>query len=123
MAADLPPAQDESLAGKVQAFIAKAKESAKGGLTFMELGDLTYSLMKLVILEVDHLSVQGALKKADVLTAVGMLFDTLAHQCVPLALKPFWFVGKPIIRALFIALLSGVMEGVLPDVRAATCST
>lgn len=109
-----------SLAQQVQDFISSAKESAKDGLTFAELGGLTYSLMKLVILEVDQLAVPGSLKKADVLNAVGLLFDTLADQCVPLVFKPFWWVAKPAIRAIVLALLSGLMERVLPDVRAAS---
>jgi len=108
-----------SLSQKVQDFIAQAKDKARDGLTFAELGVLTYSLMRLVILQVDELDVPGALKKADVLAAAGLLFDTLADQCVPLALKPFWWVAKPAIRSIVIALLSGVMEKMLPDVRAA----
>ena len=123
MIADAPLAQANAVTGlaeKVQAFVIKAREMAKDGLSFAELGQLVYALMRLVILEVDSLSVPGALKKQDVLTAVGLLFDTLADQCVPLALKPFWWVAKPAVRAMVIALLSGVMEGVLPDVRAAT---
>lgn len=119
MAADTPSAPEGGLAGKVQAFVSLAKDKARDGVTFAELGVLTYSLMRLVILEVDGLAVPGALKKADVLAAVGVLFDTLSDSCVPLALKPIWWVAKPAVRAVIIALLSGVMEGVLPDVRAA----
>lgn len=120
MAADAPPARDGGLADKVQSFITQAKDKAKDGLTFAELGGLTYALMRLVILQVDELAVPGALKKADVLAAVGLLFDTLADQCVPLVFKPFWWVAKPAVRAVVLALLSGLMEGVLPDVRAAS---
>lgn len=109
-----------NLSQKVQDFIAQAKDKAKDGLTFAELGVLTYSLMRLVILQVDELAVPGALKKADVLTAVGLLFDTLADQCVPVLAKPFWWVAKPVVRSVVLALLSGLMEGVLPDVRAAS---
>ena len=119
MAADTPLARDGGLADKVQSFIAQAKDKAKDGLTFAELGVLTYSLMRLVILQVDELDVPGALKKADVLAAAGLLFDTLADQCVPGLAKPFWWIAKPAIRSIVIALLSGVMEKMLPDVRAA----
>lgn len=107
-----------SLTQRVQDFISSAREKAKDGLSFAELGVLTYSLMRSVILEVDKLHVPGSLKKADVLAAVGLLFDTLADSCVPLPLKPLWWVAKPAVRAVVMALLSGVMEGALPDVRA-----
>lgn len=107
------------LANMVQAFVVQAKEQAKDGLSFSELGSLTYALMRMVVIEVDALSVPGATKKADVLAAVALLFDTLADQCVPLFFKPFWWIARPVIRAVILALLSGLMEGVLPDVRAA----
>ena len=123
MIADAPLAQADGVTGlaeKVQAFVIKAREMAKDGLSFAELGQLTYALMRLVITEVDELAVPGAVKKADVLAAVGLLFDTVADQCVPLVAKPFWWIAKPAIRAVVLALLSGLMEGVLPDVRAAS---
>lgn len=120
MGTDAPSAPAGGLAGKVQAFVVMAKEKARDGLTFAELGVLIYSLMRLVILEVDALAVPGSLKKADVLAAVAVLFDTLSDSCVPLAARPIWWIAKPAIRAVILALLSGVMEGVLPDVRAAS---
>lgn len=123
MIADAPLAQADSVTGlaqKVQAFVVEAREKAKDGLTFAELGQLTYALMRLVIIEVDELAVPGAVKKADVLSAVGLLFDTVVDRCVPLAAKPFWWIAKPAVRAVVLALLSGLMEGLLPDVRAAS---
>lgn len=123
MIADAPLEQASKVTGlaeKVQAFIQRAKEEAKDGLSFAELGGLTYALMRLVILEVDSLSVPGALKKADVLAAAGMLFDTLADKCIPLAAWPVWWIARPVVRSMILALLSGLMEGVLPDVRAAS---
>ena len=123
MIADAPLAQANAVTGlaeKVQAFIVEAKNEAKDGLSFAELGHLSYALMRLVITEVDDLSVPGAVKKADVLNAVGLLFDNVADQCVPLPAKPAWWIAKPVVRALILSPLSGLMEGVLPDVRAAS---
>jgi len=109
-----------TLPEKIDAFINDAREKAKDGLSFAEFGSLAFALLKLVALSLDDLDVPGKVKKKDVEVAIGMLFDAVADQCVPFIAKwTVWPFVKPIVRSLIIAILSGVLDRSLPDVRAA----
>jgi len=110
-----------TLEQRVQTFIDEAREKAKDGLSFADFGSLAFALLKTVALGLDDLNVPGKVKKKDVEIAIGMLFDAVADQCVPvLARWTVWPFVKPVARSLIIAILSGVLDRSLPDVRAST---
>ena len=54
---------------------------------------------------------------------VGILFDTVAGFAVPIPLKPFWFVAKPLVRQLVLTAADGALEQVLHLSRAAAPAT
>ena len=96
------------------AFLADARAKAAGGFTFVEFGSLTIALLHLVVTGLDPIAtLDGAAKKQWALGIVGMLFDSIAGYAVPIALQPLWFVAKPIVRQLVLALASGALEQVL----------
>lgn len=106
------PAAD--LQREVLAFLADARAKAAGGFTFVEFGSLTIALLRLVVTGLDPIAtLDGKAKKQWALGIVGMLFDAVAGFAVPLYLQPLWFVAKPIVRQLVLALASGALEQVL----------
>lgn len=114
--ADQTPAVDPvaKLQAQVLAFLADARAKAAGGYTFAEFGSLTIELLELLVVGLDPIAtLDGAAKKAWALGIVGMLFDSVAGFAVPGYLKPLWFVAKPIVRQLVLALASGALEQVL----------
>jgi hypothetical protein len=122
MVADAPLAAAAPFADisrKVSAFLATAKVSAKDGLTWMEFGALVAALVRLTVETLDATkTLTGAEKRAIVLEAVGVLFDSLAVLCVPGTMYPFWFIVRPAARALVIAIAAGTIETILPLLRA-----
>jgi hypothetical protein len=121
MVADAPiaaAAPFADISSKVSAFLASAKQAAQGGLTWQEFGVLVASLVRLCVETLDATqTLTGPEKRAIVLEAVGVLFDTVAGLCVPLAGYPFWLVVRPAARALVIAIAAGTIETLLPLVR------
>jgi hypothetical protein len=122
MVADAPLAAAAPFADisrKVSAFLATAKVLAKDGLTWMEFGALVAALVRLSVetLDATH-TLSGPEKRAIVLEAVGVLFDSLAVLCVPYATYPFWYIVRPAARALVIAIAAGTIETILPLLRA-----
>jgi hypothetical protein len=111
-------ADKTNLIDKVAAFIATAKEKAKDGLTWGEFGELTLSLLRVVVpfLE-DVRTMTGPEKKAFVLDAVGRLFDSVADFAIPMAVYPLWVLVKPAIRALVLAIAGGILEQYLAVLR------
>lgn len=108
------------IAGKVSAFLQSAKAAAADGLTWREFGELLVALLRVSIDALDHYTgLDGAEKKAVVLEAVASLFDLVADKAVPTAAYPLWFVARPTVRSLVLALASGAVEQVLPLLRAA----
>lgn len=107
------------LAQQLDAFIATAKSVAADGLTWSEFGELLVSLLRMVVTTLDSVQgLSGAEKKAVALAAVGTLFDVVADKAIPAALYPVWFLVRPAVRSLVVALASGAVEKLLPLVRA-----
>ena len=123
--ADEPKPIDPSvkLRADVAAFLADARAKAQGGLTVVEFGSLTVSLLRLCVEGLDAIPTDGAAKKAWALGIIGTLFDTVAGYAVPLPLKPVWFVAKPLVRQLVLAAASGALEQILQLSRAAAAPT
>ena len=121
MVADAPIAAARpfsDIADKVTAFLVTARVSAKAGLTWMEFGALVAALVRLSVETLDATqNLTGEEKRAIVLEAVGVLFDSLAVMCVPYATYPFWFIVRPAARALVVAIAAGTIETILPLVR------
>lgn len=111
---DLP-----SLAEKVKAFVAIAKVKAADGITIAEAGELFVALLRVAIDAADSIPVDGAERKAFVINAVALLFDTVADKCVPVMAWPLWVLVKPAVRSLVLAAASGAIESLLPLVRKA----
>ena len=108
------------IAAKVSAFLQAARNAAADGLTWREFGELLVALLRVSIDTLDHVrTIGGAEKKAIVLEAVASLFDLVADKAVPTAAYPLWFVARPAVRSLVLALASGAVEQVLPLLRAA----
>ena len=121
MVADAPIAAARpflDIADKVKAFLVTARVSARDGLTWMEFGDLVAALVRLSVETLDTTKgLAGEEKRAIVLEAVGVLFDSLAVLCVPYATYPFWFIVRPAARALVVAIAAGTIETILPLLR------
>lgn len=121
MVADAPIAAARpfsDIADKVTAFLVTARVSAKDGLTLAEFGMLVAALVRLTVETLDATKgLTGDEKRAIVLEAVGVLFDSLAVLCVPVAMYPFWYFVRPAARALVIAIAAGTIETLLPLLR------
>ena len=122
MVADAPiaaAAPFADISSKVSAFLVTARVSAKDGLTWGEFGMLVAALVRLTVetLDATH-TLTGAEKRAIVLEAVGVLFDSLAVLCVPYGMYPFWYIVRPAARSLVVAIAAGTIETILPLLRA-----
>jgi hypothetical protein len=121
MVADAPlaaAAPFADISNKVSAFLVTARVSAKDGLTWSEFGLLVAALVRLTVETLDSTkTLTGEEKRAIVLEAVGVLFDSLAVLCVPYATYPFWYIVRPAARALVIAIAAGTIETLLPLLR------
>lgn len=108
------------LLDKVSAYISRARALAADGLTWGEFGELLLALLRLVVTHLDDVAaMSGSEKRAFALDAIARLFDAVADKCVPLAAYPLWFVARPAVRSLVLALAGGVLEQLLPIVRLA----
>ena len=97
-----------------------APEQAKDGLTWAEFGSLTLDLLKLAVIGLDGVAaMDGPAKRAAALGAVGLLFDAAAGAAVPWAAWPLWAAARPIVRVTLLAFAAGLLESLLPTVRAA----
>lgn len=109
----------DNLSEKVKAYITTAKLAASDGLNWSEFGELLTALMRLAVSTLDDIATMtGAEKKDLALVAAAALFDTVADRCVPLVAWPVYVLARPAIRALVLALAGGVIESLLPMVRA-----
>lgn len=109
-----------SIQQKLNAFLSVAAVAAENGLTWGEFGELLIALLRLCVSVLDTTaSLTGPQKKQLVLDAVALLFDELADKCVPVVAWPIWFVARPAIRSLVLALAGGAIEQLLPMVRLA----
>jgi hypothetical protein len=115
-----PIASTHDLVGvkdKVAAFLATAQEKASDGLSVSEFAELTVALLRVVMAAVDSLPDDGAQKKAWVLDAVGLLFDTLADKAIPALAWPIWLVVRGSVRSLVLMAAAGAIESMLPLIR------
>ncbi len=102
----------------VAEFVLDAKAKAADGLTWGEFGELLTSLLRLTVSILDRVSsMTGAEKKAAAIEAAGMLFDAVADYAVPTLLLPVWFLIRPAVRSLVLALAGGAIETLLPMIR------
>lgn len=108
------------VAEKISAFIAVARVKARDGLTVAEFGELTVSLMRIVIAAVDVLAIDGSRRKEVVLEAVAALFDAVADRAVPTLAWPVWLIVRPTVRQLVLLAAAGAVESLLPLVRIAS---
>lgn len=122
MIADAPlaaSARFDNLSQAVRAYIATAKVTAGGGVTWTEAGELLVGLLRLAVTLLDATTnLSGSEKKALAMQAVAALFDAIADRIiVPAVAVPLWMLCRPAVRSLVLALLAGGLEQVLPLVR------
>jgi len=109
----------DTVAGQVQAFILSARKASTAGISWSDFGELLVALLRMTIATVDTLQgLTGPEKKEIVVHAAGILFDNVASYAVPAWLVPIWFVARPAVRSLVVALAGGAVEILLPMVRA-----
>ena len=104
----------------VEEFILRAKNLSKDGLTVAEFGHLFVDIMRLTIAAIDSIPIENSEKKVFVVQSVAILFDTVADKCIPLYVKPIWYLVKPAIRSLLLSVADGAVEGMLPMLREKT---
>ena len=104
---------------KIRAFVDSAVAMAQDGLTISEFGELTVALLRVTIASVDSIPIDGPSKKAWVLEAVAMLYDSVADKVIPLPLYPLWLLVRSPVRSLVLAVAGGAIESILPLVRLA----
>ena len=107
------------LSDKVKQFILNAQERAADGITISDFSEIAIDLLRLVIATLDTIPADNASKKAWAISAVAMLFDELADKCVPVVAWPVWMIVRPAVRQLVLLAASGVIEAMIPIVRAA----
>lgn len=107
-----------SVATAVADFIAKAKETTADGLTVGEFFTLTGDLLRLVVYMLDSIPGDGQAKKEYAMAATGYLFDAIADRAVPTVAWPFWLVFRGPARSFTVAAAGGLVETILPLVRA-----
>jgi hypothetical protein len=106
---------------RVNLFLADARDKAANGLTVAEFGGLTLELLKLACSGLDSLTtLDGPAKRALVLQAVGVLFDSVAGSAVPWAAWPLWIAARPVLRVTLLAFAGGLLESLLPTLRSAS---
>ena len=106
---------------RVNLFLADARDKARDGLTVAEFGGLTLELLKLACSGLDAVTnLDGPAKRALVLQAVGVLFDTVAGSAVPWAAWPLWVAARPVLRVTLLAFAGGLLESLLPTLRSAS---
>lgn len=108
------------LSDRVKAFIIDAQDRAADGLNVSDFAELVVELLRLVIATLDTIPADNAAKKAWAISAVAMLFDELADKAVPVVAWPVWMIVRPAVRQLVLLAAGGLVEGLLPIVRAAT---
>lgn len=108
------------LSDRVKAFILDAQERAGDGITISDFAEIAVDLIRLVIATLDTIPAENSEKKQWAIAAVAMLFDELADKCVPVVAWPVWMIVRPAVRQIVILAASGLIEGMIPIVRAAT---
>jgi hypothetical protein len=115
----MPPLVSD-LESQVRAFIASARDQARGGLTVAEFVDLAQQLLRLVVAGLEQIQAPGADKRAWAVNAVGLLFDAVASSLVPVWLLPVWPLIRGSVRQIVTTAAGVVIDRLtLPLVRAA----
>jgi hypothetical protein len=110
----------EQLQSAVLALIAGARLKAAGGLSVSEFGSLTVEVIRLAVAGLDTITtLDGPGKKSWAMACVGTLFDAVADSCVPLVVKPVWWIVRPAVRTLVLSAAGGALEQILKLSRAA----
>ena len=106
---------------EIEAFVTDIRERAsdEDGLTVSDLAASSVSAMTLAIKLLDMRTLPGEEKKAEVLKLVAYLFDSFADRCVPMLALPMWWLLKPAVRSLILAVASGAVEPLLLLTRGA----
>lgn len=111
--------EEPGLSDKVKSYVTHAKELASDGLSVADFAELATSLLRLTVAALDSIPADGEQKKLWAIAAVGTLFDAVADKCVPVYFLPFWILSRPTIRAIVLLAAGGVVQSLLPIVRAA----
>lgn len=107
------------LSEQVKGFITDAQAKAADGISVADFAEMAVELLRIVIATLDTIPADNAAKKQWAISAVAMLFDELADKAVPVVLWPVWMVVRPAVRQLVLMAASGLIEGMIPIVRAA----
>lgn len=99
---------------KIRAYIASCQSLSADGITLSEFAEMSVGLLRVTMAAVDSIPIDGPSKKAWVLEAVAMLFDSVADKMIPTLAWPVWVMLKPGIRSLVLAAASGAVEAILP---------
>ena len=110
--------ESPTLADKVKAYVLHAKTLAKDGISVSDFAELATSLLRLVVSALDSIPSDGAQKKVWAVAAVATLFDAVSDKCIPIYCVPFWFVSRPTVRAIVLLAAGGIVESLIPIVRA-----
>jgi hypothetical protein len=111
---------DQQYLAALTQFFNDVRTRAADGITLSDLTKDCVDGMKLAMLMLDNVNTMtGPEKLAEVLKVVAYMFDQYADVVVPLPLKPLWWCVRPTARTIVLAMASGVVTSILPDVRKA----
>jgi len=113
----LVASEQESLYGKVMAYIEQVQRQVNDGLSLSDLVEIILSGMRLTIGAVDELHLAGNMKKQIVADCAAQLFGEFSDLVVPLPLRPVWWMVKPALKKLVHTAAAGAVEALLPIVR------
>lgn len=107
--------REDTLRGRIVAYIAEAKIVANDGLTISEFAELLFGAVRLSVQGVEHVAgLTGPQKRELVMSIAGDIFDNLIMFCIPLPLKPVWWLVAPAARSLCVSLAGGLIEVLVP---------
>lgn len=117
MISDAPIAAANNVAtvlDKIRAYVASCQGLAQDGITISEFAEMAVGLLRVSMAAVDSIPLDGPSKKAWVLDAVALLFDTVADKAIPMVAYPVWILVRPAVRQLVLAAAGGAVEAILP---------
>lgn len=110
-------ARFEDVVAAARAYVLTARLAAADGITWAEFGELLTGLLRTLTKIAELLTLPGEEKRAIVLAAAAALFDAVADKAVSPWGWAFWFVIRPSVRSLVLAIAAGSLEQILPLVR------
>ena len=102
---------------RIESFLSALRERATGGITARELAASAVEGMALAISLLDMRLLPGEGKKEEVLKLAAYCFDTYSDKCIPMLALPMWWLVKPAVRMLLLAVASGAVEPLLSLTR------